>query len=91
MMRLVFGVGTGVGVGVGTGVGVGVGDGFGLGAAGAARSLACWLAAADVVPTMNDAMRAMLRAAAAAERGTARTKHELPPGHEPGRDCALPS
>ena len=21
----------------------------------------------------------------------ARTKHELPPGHEPGRDCALPS
>ena len=51
------------------GVGVGVGDGFGLGAAAAARSVPCWFVAADVVPTMKAAMRAMLRAAATAERG----------------------
>ena len=69
MTRLVFGVGDGVGVGVGTGVGVGVGDGFGFGAAGTTRSLPCWFVAADVVPTMKAAMRATLRAAAAAERG----------------------
>ena len=52
--------------GVGVGVGVGVGLGF---AAAAAPSPVLGFVAADVVPTMKAAMRAMLRAAATAERG----------------------
>jgi hypothetical protein len=61
-------VGVGVGVGVGDGLGVGVGVALGFAAAAASPpELGC--RDADVVPTMKAAMRAMLRAAAAAERG----------------------